>query len=141
QDVRDLGGVLRQRDRERALPVCGERIGLVGREPQRLVDDALATEDRAQRADDIFAAREEVRIGFGEADHGRRPFNTIGPPVASEAACGAALSASSASANTSSGTSIRVSDAPSWRTIAGAISMRVSSTPCAINESAIARAR
>ena len=71
QDRGDLGRRLRQRDGERPLPVRRERIGLVRREPDVLVDDVAFAHEPAERAHDLGAARDERGIGCRQANHGR----------------------------------------------------------------------
>ena len=71
QDRGDLRRRLGQRDRERRLPVRRESIALVRGEPDRVIDHVVGAHERAQRARDLRAAREQRGIGCRHADHGR----------------------------------------------------------------------
>ncbi len=71
QDRGDFGRRLRQRDGQRPLPVRRQRIGLVSREPDVVVDDVAFAHEPAERAHDLGAARDERGVGCRQADHGR----------------------------------------------------------------------
>ena len=65
-DGGDLLGGVRQHDRQRQLAVGGQAVGLVGLQAERLGDQAVARQQRAQAGDDGVAAGQDVGLGLGE---------------------------------------------------------------------------
>ena len=72
-DRGDLFGGFRQHHGERQLAVGGQAVGLVGLQAERLGDDRVFGQQRAQAGDDGVAAGEHVRLGFRQSDHGEPP--------------------------------------------------------------------
>ena len=69
KDRRDLRRRLRQHDGERPAPIRRQRVGLVGREPQVVLDDVAGSDEAAQRAHDAAAPLDDAHIGIGQANH------------------------------------------------------------------------
>ncbi len=71
QDLAGFLGRLGQDDGQGRFLVGGQRVGLVGLDLVRMVDDAVGRRDQAaQRGDDLRPGGQDLGIGVRQADHG-----------------------------------------------------------------------
>ena len=65
----DLLGGIGQHDGQRRLAIGGQAVGLVRLQPQRFGDHRFGGKQCAQAGDDGVAARQDVGLWIGLADH------------------------------------------------------------------------
>ena len=68
----DLPRRRRQHDGERQATIGGQRVGLVGAALVLGGDQRVGRDELRQSGDDLVAARQDGRVGFGKSDGGHR---------------------------------------------------------------------